>query len=138
MALHFRSTGNETNQFVIESLLEDMGLEFEFANNGIEAIDCMRKKDKHGRYDLVLMDCQMPEMDGYEATRQIRAGVAGKLYCGIPVIAMTANAMAGDREKCLAAGMSDYLTKPIDEVVFEKKINEWLNTSLGENSSSGT
>ncbi|MBV1921383.1 MAG: response regulator [Pseudomonadales bacterium] len=77
-------------------------------------------------YQLVLMDCQMPIMDGYKATQEIRQGNAGAVNQYIPVIAMTANAMKGDREKCLASGMNDYLSKPIDEDGLLKKINDVL------------
>jgi CheY-like chemotaxis protein len=75
------------------------------------------------------MDCQMPIMDGYEATRQIRSGAAGKMVQDIPIIALTANALAEDKQRCLAAGMSDYLTKPIDLDKFDKLLTHWLNSS---------
>ena len=78
--------------------------------NGKEALERLKRVD----YDLILMDCQMPEMDGYETTRAIRADSSCVRNPGIPIIAMTANAMKGDREKCLEAGMDDYITKPIN------------------------
>jgi CheY-like chemotaxis protein len=75
------------------------------------------------------MDCQMPIMDGYQATRGIRSGEAGVKYKDIPIIAMTANAMVGDDKKCFSAGMSDYLTKPIDSEILIDTLNKWLNNS---------
>jgi CheY-like chemotaxis protein len=72
------------------------------------------------------MDCQMPEMDGYEATRQIRRGNAGKNNRMVPIIAMTANAMVGDREKCIESGMDDHITKPINEEQIYRKLLQWL------------
>ncbi len=95
------------NQQLAIEYLEDFGIEVDLAENGQEALDRLASRD----YRAVLMDCQMPVMDGYEATFRIRQD--GRL-ADLPVIAMTANAMKGDREKCLAAGMSDYLSKPID------------------------
>jgi CheY-like chemotaxis protein len=80
--------------------------------------------------DLVLMDCQMPRMDGFEATRQIRAGNAGQLFTSIPIIAMTANAMKGEKEKCMDAGMSDYLTKPIDVELLEHTLGRHCLTRV--------
>ena len=68
----------------------------------------------------------MPEMDGYEASRAIRSGKAGELYISIPIIALTANAMQGDKEKCLQAGMNDYLAKPIEAINLDKKLKKWL------------
>jgi two-component system sensor histidine kinase/response regulator len=98
---------NEVNQKLAVALLERFGYRVEVVGTGADAVKAVRE----GRYDLVLMDCQMPELDGYEATEAIRREeVAGKR---IPIIAMTANAMAGERERCLAAGMDDYVTKPI-------------------------
>jgi CheY-like chemotaxis protein len=78
-------------------------------------------------YQLILMDCQMPNLDGYEATQQIRAGRAGKSHLGVPIIAMTANTMKGDKETCFAAGMSDYIGKPIDPSILEERMHHWLN-----------
>ena len=118
---------NRINQFVVEGLLEDMGLDFECANNGLEALQRIREKEESHRFGLVLMDCQMPEMDGYEATRQIRSGAAGDDKRDTPIIAMTANAMEGDRENCISAGMNDYVTKPLNEKIFEEKIKQWLS-----------
>jgi CheY-like chemotaxis protein len=72
------------------------------------------------------MDCQMPEMDGYEASQEIRKGIAGENYRDITVIALTANALKGDREKCLAAGMNDYLSKPLTPTSLENMLRKWL------------
>ena len=105
---------NKVNQMVAEQLLKMQGLSCDVAENGEQAIQALKHAEPEYPYTLVLMDCQMPVMDGYEATRRIRAGSAGSLYSDIPVIALTANAMQGDREKCLDAGMNDYLTKPIN------------------------
>lgn len=98
---------NVMNQKVAVYQLNAMGYAVDIANNGAEAIERLASH----RYALVLMDCQMPVLDGYQATRRIRS-MEGEV-ARIPVIAMTANAMAGDREACLAAGMDDYLTKPL-------------------------
>jgi len=83
-------------------------------------------------YKLVLMDCQMPEMDGYEASEAIRNGLAGEENKSIPIIAMTANAMKGDKEKCLAAGMSDYTSKPIDPEKLVQALTKWLSYAKEE------
>ncbi len=98
---------NVVNQKLALRLLQQMGYRADVAANGVEAIDSIRRQ----QYDLVLMDVQMPEMDGLEASREIVRGWPGD---GRPrIIAMTANAMEGDRDDCIAAGMDDYLTKPI-------------------------
>ena len=98
---------NVVNQKLALRLLQRMGYRADLASNGIEAIECVERQT----YDVVLMDVQMPEMDGLEATRRITAKwPAGSRPC---IVAMTANAMQGDREMCLAAGMNDYLTKPV-------------------------
>lgn len=121
---------NHINQAVALGVLEDFGLISDVAGNGIEALIAIKEAADMAPYHLVLMDCQMPDMDGYEATRQLRDGVAGEQAVDIPVIAMTANAMKGDREKCLDAGMSDYLTKPIDNDELEAMLIKWLPPEL--------
>jgi CheY-like chemotaxis protein len=98
---------NLINQKVARSLVERMGYRVEVAANGREGV----QKWEGGAYDLILMDCQMPDMDGYEATREIRAREAGRGH--IPIVAVTANAMNTDREKCFAAGMDAVVPKPI-------------------------
>lgn len=110
---------NITNQAVARVLLEQLGLKIDVAANGEEALSALEMI----KYDLVFMDCQMPVMDGYEATRAIREASKFK---DLPIIAMTANAMAGDREKCLQAGMSDYISKPINAERLIQALNHWL------------
>lgn len=117
---------NHINQQVAMSLLEDLNLTCDVVENGAEAIKQLSQVTGDAGYHLILMDCQMPIMDGYEATRSIRRGDAGNIHQDIPIIAMTANAMKGDKEKCLMAGMNDYLSKPIDPIKMETTINTWL------------
>jgi len=117
---------NQVNQIVAQSLLELLNLSADVADDGLLALDSMQKSPEDMPYDIILMDCQMPNMDGYEATRNIRSGKAGERYRGVTVMAMTANAMKGDREKCLEAGMDDYITKPIDTAVLEAKLSQYL------------
>ncbi|ARU58134.1 response regulator receiver and PAS sensor-containing signal transduction histidine kinase/phosphodiesterase [Oleiphilus messinensis] len=117
---------NLVNQEVAKGVLDDLGYLVDTACNGLEAISFLREARDSNPYDLVLMDCQMPELDGYEATRSIRSGEAGVPDPDIVIIAMTANAMIGDREKCLEAGMNDYLSKPIDPDQLEDKLSHWL------------
>ena len=105
---------NQVNQLVAKGMLEQLGLHADVAGDGQEAIDSLKMAPDDAPYVLVLMDCQMPIMDGYEASRKIRDGDAGARYCELAIVAMTANAMQGDREKCLAAGMDDYLPKPVN------------------------
>jgi CheY-like chemotaxis protein/HPt (histidine-containing phosphotransfer) domain-containing protein len=95
-----------------------MGAEVQVANNGLETLQALETAD----YDAVLMDCQMPEMDGYEATRRLREPASGVRNPKIPVIALTAHALATDRAKCLAAGMDDYLTKPINPALLQRAL----------------
>jgi len=120
---------NQINQQVALGILGNIGLSADLAGDGIEALHALNCAAKDYPYDLVLMDCQMPGMDGYEATRRLRAGEAGEVHQFISVIAMTANAMHGDREKCLAAGMNDYLKKPIDPDLLQSAISKWIGTS---------
>ena len=116
---------NQINQEVAMGLLEGMGAIVSIASNGLEALNCL-KMATDNKYSLVLMDCQMPEMDGYQATQEIRTGAAGQSYQEIPIIAMTANAMLGDRQKCLDAGMSDYLSKPVDFEPLAAMLHKWI------------
>jgi signal transduction histidine kinase/ActR/RegA family two-component response regulator len=97
---------NAINQIVAKKSLQKYGYELTVVNNGQEALDALNRAS----FDLILMDCEMPLMDGYEATRRIRS--SGAAYQDIPIIAMTANAMTGDREHCLKAGMNEYIAKP--------------------------
>jgi CheY-like chemotaxis protein/HPt (histidine-containing phosphotransfer) domain-containing protein len=101
---------NPVNQEVAMAMLARLGYRADRVSNGIEALQALARAD----YDLVLMDCLMPEMDGYEATRSIRQGKSGARDPRVPIIAVTADAMAGDRDRCLQAGMSDYISKPIE------------------------
>ena len=117
---------NCVNQEVALGLLEDLGLNADIANNGVEAIRQLSSVSPSSKYDLILMDCQMPEMDGYDTTRNIRQGNGGEHHQEIPIIAMTANAMKGDKDKCLAAGMNSYLSKPIDSQLLIENLQTWL------------
>jgi CheY-like chemotaxis protein/HPt (histidine-containing phosphotransfer) domain-containing protein len=99
---------NPVNQKVARMVLEKLGYEVSVVGNGREAVTAW----KHGGFDLILMDCQMPELDGYAATREIRGLEGAELH--IPIVALTAHAMKGDDDKCRDAGMDDYLTKPLD------------------------
>jgi signal transduction histidine kinase/CheY-like chemotaxis protein/HAMP domain-containing protein len=110
---------NEINQEVALEVLEQAGLVVTIANNGQEGLDALEISD----YDCILMDLQMPVMDGYEATRNIRKNPKFK---ALPVIAMTANAMSGDKEKCLDAGMNDHVAKPIDPGQLFSSLNRWI------------
>lgn len=112
---------NPVNQKLAMMQLKKLGFTAHTANNGHEALAALQSN----RYDLILMDCQMPEMDGYEATGAIRA-LEAQSGGHIPIIAMTANAMAGDRERCIAAGMDDYLSKPVGMEQLRIKIQRWL------------
>ncbi len=126
---------NRINQMVAKGILNKVGLHcIDIANNGNECIEKLRQEKTARIYDVVLMDCQMPEMDGYEASRKIRDGSAGELNKKIPIIAMTANAMADDKRKCLDAGMDDYLAKPIETNLLIEKLVHWLTGNAEGNS----
>ncbi|MFO7569883.1 MAG: response regulator, partial [Smithellaceae bacterium] len=113
---------NPTNQAVAMAMLRKLGYTADLVTNGLEVLEAL----KTAHYDLVLMDCQMPAMDGYEATRLIRRRETGVLNPEIPVIALTAHAMAEERKKYLAAGMDDYLTKPVQIKHLAETLSRWL------------
>ena len=113
---------NLVNQQVALGMLSKLGVTLEVANNGKEALDLLSKND----YDLVFMDVQMPEMDGYQATQAIREGVAGEKNKNIVIIAMTAHALEGDKNKCLESGMSDYIPKPIVIERLVEVLEKWV------------
>ncbi len=117
---------NRVNQMVASGLLQNLGLSADIANNGQEALEMLEKSAEDQPYSLILMDCQMPVLDGYAATGKIRSGEAGERYHSIPIIAMTANAMEGDRDQCLLSGMSDYLSKPIDSERLYNMLCKWI------------
>jgi CheY-like chemotaxis protein/HPt (histidine-containing phosphotransfer) domain-containing protein len=112
---------NEINQLVAKGILESLGYGVVLAGNGVEGVAVHR--DQGDKLAAVLMDCQMPQMDGYEATREIRA--QEPVGHRLPVIAMTASAIAGERERCLQAGMDDFLTKPIDVALLASTLQRW-------------
>ncbi len=112
---------NEVNRMVAEGMLKKLGMRFDTAGNGAEALVALERK----HYDLVLMDVQMPVMDGLEATQKIRDQPTENTK-HLPIIAMTAHAMQGDREKCLEAGMDDYISKPISPKVLVDMLAKWL------------
>ena len=120
---------NFVNQQVVQGILEEFNITVEIAENGQDALRRLAESKFPHAFDLVLMDCQMPELDGYESSRQIRQGHTGEYNQTIPIIAMTANALSGDKEKCIAAGMNDYLSKPIEPNWLLTKLHHWLVTS---------
>jgi len=117
---------NEINQELALELLKSNGVSVEVANNGQEALDILSDKDFANNCDGVLMDCQMPVMDGYEATRQLRKQ---EQFKDLPILAMTANAMLGDKEKVLAAGMNDHIAKPINIRDMFTSMANWITPS---------
>ncbi|MFK7859081.1 MAG: response regulator [Granulosicoccus sp.] len=111
---------NPVNQDVAMGMLEQLGCDVELATDGADAVN----KGAAEKYDIVLMDCQMPRMDGYEATRLIKSG--DSINAPTPIVALTANAMDGDREKCLLAGMDDYVSKPVRTQVLSHMLEKWV------------
>jgi two-component system, sensor histidine kinase len=121
---------DRVNQRVIEMILHDAGVKSVIVGDGELAVEVATRE----RWDAILMDCQMPGTDGYEATRRIRAQLAGK---PLPIIALTANAMAGDREACLAAGMDDFIAKPIRQSDLHVVLKRWLPASAENKTDNG-
>ncbi|HET6512772.1 MAG TPA: response regulator, partial [Candidatus Kapabacteria bacterium] len=122
---------NIVNQKVAITQLRKLGYSADAVANGLEVLKVLESVP----YDVILMDCQMPELDGYEATRQIRASASHT--SDIPIIAMTAHAMEGDRERCLQAGMNDYISKPVKFEELERVLDEWtIHRSKDQNGSS--
>ena len=114
---------NPINQMVAQKMLEKFGLKAALADNGVEALKLLKEQS----FDLVLMDCQMPEMDGFDATREIRKlDIKTLNEQRLPVVAMTANVMSGDRERCLEVGMDDYIGKPVQRDYLEAVLRKWL------------
>ncbi|MBF0562878.1 MAG: response regulator, partial [Alphaproteobacteria bacterium] len=111
--------------------LGQAGMEVLLANNGREAVEILAKDT---RFDGILMDCQMPVMDGYAATREIRKNPA---FAQIPIIAMTANAMAGDREKVMEAGMNDHIAKPLNVAEMFNTLAKWIKPKAGAAATEG-
>ncbi|MEE9303271.1 MAG: response regulator, partial [Thiotrichaceae bacterium] len=113
---------SKVNQYVGKEILTKLGLDFEVVVNGLEAVNARKK----GTFDLILMDCQMPIMDGYTATLEIRQYEKNQHQNRITIVALTANAMPGDREKCLNAGMDDYLAKPYTAQDLYNTLAPWI------------
>jgi two-component system sensor histidine kinase/response regulator len=114
---------NRVNQMVAMGVLKKIGItQCVIAVNGKDAIEKLESCEELHPFTFIFMDCQMPEMDGYDATRLIREGAAGNKYRDVPIVAMTANAMLGDEEKCLSSGMNDYLVKPINKDLVKNTI----------------
>ena len=118
---------NLVNQKVAERMLSKIGCVVDVATDGQEAVQAARTTT----YDVIFMDCQMPTMDGFAATRAIRE-LEEEMGGRVPIVALTANAMKGDREKCLAAGMDDYLSKPVKRSDLEKMVQRWVRTRRPE------
>jgi PAS domain S-box-containing protein len=106
---------NAVNCEVVRLMLQHVGFTVQMAHDGAQAIEKLKTQPQTQPVDLVLMDCMMPVMDGYQATAGIRLGLAGEFYRHLPIVALTANAMSGDKEKCLQAGMNGYLSKPVTQ-----------------------
>jgi len=124
---------NNTNRIVAQGILKKFGLYVDLACDGLEALISLESNF----YDLVFMDCQMPIMDGYDTTRKIRSPKSKVSNHKIPVVAMTANAMKGDREKCIASGMDDYITKPLEPEKLQEVLEKWLPQKFNCNEEQG-
>ncbi|WP_394184812.1 response regulator [Pseudoalteromonas tetraodonis] len=125
---------NNINQIVASTTLKKIGSNsIDIAENGQHALEYLKQTTSHNPYSLILMDCQMPVMDGYQATTHIKVNEAGSKNPPITIIAMTANAMVGDKAKCLQVGMNDYISKPIAQDILFKKLLKWLPYELKNN-----
>jgi PAS domain S-box-containing protein len=120
---------NATNQKVLLKFFEKIGCRADAFANGKEILQILEKRS----YDVIFMDCQMPEMDGYEATRKIREKESTTGKRRVPIVALTANALTGDREKCIVAGMDDYLTKPVDFQILKETLSKWTRAVISPN-----
>lgn len=120
---------NPVNQMTLRAMVKKLGYEVVTANNGQEALSVCNEQ----AFDCILMDCQMPIMDGFEATRRLREGNTGNAKT--PIVAVTANAMSQDRERCLTAGMNDYIKKPVSKDLLGERIHLWINRGSGETAS---
>jgi CheY-like chemotaxis protein len=119
---------NPVNTLVAKKYLVKLGLTVDAVENGFAALEALSQV----KYDLVFMDVQMEGMDGYETTRKIRSSTDKRFNPSVPVIAMTAHAMQSDREKCLAAGMDDYVSKPVEFTILSQAIAKWLPRNNGQ------
>jgi CheY-like chemotaxis protein len=121
---------NAVNQEVARVMLRDLGCDLRLADNGREALNAMRTQ----KFDVVFMDCQMPEMDGFEAVRRLRSADASdyETPLDVPIVALTANALAGDEERCRAAGFDDYLPKPFRQQQLDELLERWMNRGAGK------
>ena len=116
---------NLVNQKVAQAMFKFLGCDVTIANNGEEAVNARKDRD----FDIIFMDCQMPVMDGYEASGAIRAWEKTAGAMRTPIVALTGNAAEGDREKCLAAGMDDYLSKPFSGDQIQEKVGKWVENA---------
>ncbi len=124
---------NMVNQEIALAMLEDTGYQVTIVENGRQVLDIWQKE----KFDAILMDCQMPEMDGFEATRLLRQQESQTKQPRIPIIALTANAISGDRELCINAGMDDYITKPFAQVSLLNMLGKWTQNQAAENNGDG-
>lgn len=114
---------NKANQFISKAMIETLGVRVEIAEDGLQALELVQS----GRFALVLMDCQMPRMDGLEATRRIRA-LPDAALAGIPIVALTADAQRQTRDECKAVGMNDFLTKPFTFEDLKRVVDAWVRS----------
>jgi CheY-like chemotaxis protein len=117
---------NKLNQIVAAGTLQKLGYDVEIVDGGVDAVEACR----HNRFDVILMDVMMPDMDGYEATSEIRAGELDRGEAHTPIIGLSARAMDGDRQIALDAGFNDYLTKPLREDDLKDALDRWIGAPV--------